>query len=695
MHISRLTVRNFRNFHKATFRFNKGVNTLIGENGAGKSNALYAIRLLIDDALARRAVQLVESDFCRTLPGWRGHWIIISLDFDELDLAEGCQVIRHGIGEVNSPGSGRLTLFFRPTLDVRRRLFDTYKTDGAEKAKAAISSLMIDNYEAYLSGRAEADFLDDSVYRSIAGDVDSGVFPDPSDDDAKLIGVRTHGLYRDVSCTFVKALRDVIADLRGTRSNPLLALLRGTESTIAVRDAERITAAVRALNADISSLSEITAISTGVRDTMLSAIGHTYAPDLSIASELPNDIEHLLQHLALRVGDDEGFQGEIDDVGLGAANLVFIALKLLEYELKQTSQRAAHFLLIEEPEAHIHPHVQRTLFAKAHTRRTQVIVSSHSTHLSSVAEIRSMSILARRRNHAVVFAPSAGLTEPECARTERYLDAVRSTLLFAKGVVLVEGDAEAILIPALVRAALGVTLDEMGVSLISVGSAIFRQLGPLFHPDRIQRPCAIVTDLDATLAPLPADESKDTPDECRRRIAQKLGADRQAELNQLTTGNPWLRAFFAPVTFEVEFVRAGNSKDVVGALPKLYAQQAAIDRSATRLRDNDITVAGSEILRLAEMQGKGWFALLLADSIGPHTAIPEYVVEALAFASSPSLSHATLLTVAKHRLNATVVDAARLRNGSGAMPPDSGLVAAYTREFPNDILSALEKARST
>jgi len=67
MHISELRIRHFRNFLNARFTFRKGVNTLIGENGSGKTNAFYALRLLLDDSLSRNATHLRESDFCRAL----------------------------------------------------------------------------------------------------------------------------------------------------------------------------------------------------------------------------------------------------------------------------------------------------------------------------------------------------------------------------------------------------------------------------------------------------------------------------------------------------------------------------------------------------------------------------------------------------------------------------------------------------
>ena len=93
MHISELRIRQFRNFLNARFTFRKGVNTLIGENGSGKTNALYALRLLLDDALSRNATYLQDTDFCRALDDWHGHWIIIAIDFEELDPSEGCQLL--------------------------------------------------------------------------------------------------------------------------------------------------------------------------------------------------------------------------------------------------------------------------------------------------------------------------------------------------------------------------------------------------------------------------------------------------------------------------------------------------------------------------------------------------------------------------------------------------------------------------
>ena len=62
----------------------KGVNTIIGENGSGKTNLFHAIRILIDESMPR-VTRFYESDFNRSIGRWLGHWIIIQLEFSDLD----------------------------------------------------------------------------------------------------------------------------------------------------------------------------------------------------------------------------------------------------------------------------------------------------------------------------------------------------------------------------------------------------------------------------------------------------------------------------------------------------------------------------------------------------------------------------------------------------------------------------------
>lgn len=67
------------------------------------------------------------------------------------------------------------------------------------------------------------------------------------------------------------------------------------------------------------------------------------------------------------------------------------------------------------------------------------------------SKIQSVNILGRTGTACEAFQPSAGLSPDQVGNVQRYLDAVRSNLLSAKSVLLVEGDAEEILIQVLKR----------------------------------------------------------------------------------------------------------------------------------------------------------------------------------------------------------------------------------------------------
>jgi putative ATP-dependent endonuclease of the OLD family len=650
MHITELRIRNFRNFLNAKFCFSEGLNTLIGENGSGKTNVLQALRIILDESLERNATYLRESDFCRDLQSWKGEWIVISAQFAELDPSEGCQLLKHHTGHMDRTNTGTCTYLFRPKREARKKLFEL--SGNVEEIQEFLRTLNINDYEPCFTARGTGSLLDDAVYRTWVGNPETGEYPDPEKDDENILGVRVRAVYEEVACTFVRALRDVVSELRGYRSSPLLTLLRGMESAIEIVEADRITGQVQALNSDISSLKEIKDLATGIEGALKKAVGYTYGPSVTIESALPDSMERLLQRLIVLVGDSSAseYRGELQEQSLGAANLIYLALKLLEYELKLSTDRVAHFFLIEEPEAHIHTHIQKTLFSNLPSKKTQVIVSTHSTHISSAAKIASVNILAKKDDHVEVYQPANGLSSIEVTRLERYLDAVRSTLLFAKGVLLVEGDTEQVMIAALLKEAFGCSTDELGFSVISMSAAFFEHVAVIFAADRMHRPCAIVTDKDTALINLPADATTDNAEEAHARAAQLSGERRAAALETTIGENPWVKAFFADHTFEIDFLLAGNALEVKGALPQIYTSQVALKNSEELLDSKDNVVAGREILRLAEKVGKGWFALLISETLDVQTFIPNYILSAIAFACHLSINAGALRRIAEYRV---------------------------------------------
>jgi putative ATP-dependent endonuclease of OLD family len=234
-----------------------------------------------------------------------------------------------------------------------------------------------------------------------------------------------------------------------------------------------------------------------------------------------------------------------------------------------------------------------------------------------------------------VYQPAHGLTTKQQDAVQRYLDAVRCSLLFAKSVVLVEGDAEEILIPILVKVVFGLSLDELGVSLINIRSTGFENVANLFHVNRIRKRCSIITDRDATffdVTPNPADNPELAKTKRDAIASAEDGNRRFDRLTGFAAGNPYVELFFAPHTFEVDFVAAGNRQPIVRALPEIFHQQAAIDRWTGLLEDPHLSTSGWAALELAKKAKKGWFAILLGRYIGHEVVITEYIADAILFA---------------------------------------------------------------
>lgn len=662
MHISKLTIRNYRNFSDSSLDFHKGVNTIIGENGSGKTNIMQAIRILLDENLPR-TYRFYESDFNRSLKPWKGHWIIIQLFFDELDHGDEAQALTlHQVGDAEPDTSkGSCAVIFRPKYLIRKSLYelsiDENKT--TEKLTEIVDAISVDDYEIIYTSKSSVDFSENSSYEKYVGDFKKIIFPDPSDLAQNIYGNKLYvaNLTKEVSCTYVKALRDVEADLRSYRDNPLINLLRGKEKTIEIAKKKDIVNRIQTLNTEISDLDEVKDVSQGISNSIKASVGETYAPGISIKSELPEDMEKLMQALKLWVGDsvDEPYQGRIWELSLGGANLIYLSTKLLEFEKVKSQDKVANFLLIEEPEAHIHTHIQKTLFQKIPELNTQVIITTHSTHISSVCKVSAMNVLSKSSNLVQVFNPANGLSEDEISRIERYLDAVRSNLLFAKGVILVEGDAEQILIPALIQAVFGISLDEIGVSLINIGSTGFKNLATIFHQDRINKYCSILTDLDKSILELPADSDDDTDEQRDCRNSEVSGQERKEILDEFISKNNFVDIFYAENTFEVQFLQAGNEAPIISLVKAQYSKKKDIDLIVSKINEADIEVYGKEILRLANKFGKGWFALLLSEYLNHKCKIPDYILKALAFSVS-SLNLSTVKAICSKRLTALYND---------------------------------------
>ena len=410
------------------------------------------------------------------------------------------------------------------------------------------------------------------------------------------------------------------------------------------------------MNESIEALPDVQTIREDIKTTIQDAVGLTYSPSsLSIKSSVPDEAEKLLQSLKLFIGEPgEEYEGGIHELSLGGANLIFLTLKLLEFKYRKSKDTFANFLIIEEPEAHIHNHIQKTLFDKLNYGDTQIIYSTHSTQISEVSNVENINILAKKLNYAEVYQPSTGLGAENINQVQRYLDAVRTNLLFAKGVILVEGDAEEILIPIMVKKVFGISLDELGISLINIRSTGFENVAQLFHNDRIQRKCAILTDLDDAICDTTINDVDDSDrlKKYKKKVeaSKQKGLERKAKLDAFEGGNDWLKVFYADYTFEIDFLAEGNEDEILAIIDKVYTDPPTRELAKEDVESDMVAVYGKRVLTMAKQEGKGWFAIMLGKHISYKTEIPNYIIDAILFTKETCSSN-IVSDIIQYRMN--------------------------------------------
>lgn len=713
MYISIVSLVNYKNFANAKFIFNKGINTLIGENGSGKTNVFKAIRLLLEDTSLHYSYKLSENDFNRTLGSdkWKGHWIIISIEFNEINHEEAIQsLFIHGAGIVEEDyvDKASYNLFFRPKADIRQKLSELEKEDKVGLEKLLNGLTINDNYETFFTGKSIADFNDPEIYKKLVGDFENVIFP--STIDSSKFGTKIPhqlSISKEVSFTFIQALRDVVSDFHNNRTNPLLTLLKNKSGEIKENDYQPISDLVKELNESIENLEDVQNIRKDIKSTIQDAVGLTYSPSsISIKSNLPSEADKLLQALKLFIGEpNEDYEGGIHELSLGGANLIFLTLKLLEFKYRKSKETFANFLIIEEPEAHIHNHIQKTLFEKLDYGNTQIIYSTHSTQISEVSNVENINILAKKLNFAEVYQPSNGLSQKNITQIQRYLDAIRTNLLFAKGVILVEGDAEEILIPQMIKKAYGVSLDELGISLINIRSTGFKNVAQLFHDDRIRRNCSILTDLDDAICDTTIiDGDKESVKKYKNKVenSKKKGLERKAILDKFEKDNDWIKTFYADYTFEVDFVMEGNDWEVIKIINQVYTDKPIQEKSKKELEAKDVSIYGKRVLTMAKQEGKGWFAIMLGKYISVNTIVPEYIVDSIVFAKE-SYSNNVIADIVDYRINKNYMDDDKIdfepcrailsKFRKNEVPTDDLISVIKTITPQDQILTFLEKVK--
>jgi len=454
MYLAELKLWNFRKYGGSSIDlalphlcipFNKGLNILIGENDSGKTAIIDAVKLVLKTH-AYEWIKTEHEDFHQNESRLR-----IELSIKGFSPSEA----KNFTEWLTMEGSGTTA---QPVLKL---IYQAERRDG----------------------------------KILPADVKAG-----SDDSGFLL----HAEAREyLKITYLKALRDAPNDLIAKKSSRLSQILQEhfLFKKKDISEKHDFELAFMKVNDEIEKWFDGHGKKEHIKDKMDSFlerfISRLFKSNLSLGEP---QIRNILEKITLSIAQEK-------NLGLGTLNRLYMAVELLHLKKDWDGLKLC---LIEEQEAHLHPQAQmKVIKALQSEDEVQFILSTHSPNLASKVPLHNIILLKDGNAYPLGENPVdkdpkskedryTKLSTDDYQYLERFLDVTKANLFFAKGVIVVEGWSEEILIPAL-ASKLGYNLTQNEVSLVNVGSTAYLRFAKIFLRNDgkiLSTPVAIVTDLD-------------------------------------------------------------------------------------------------------------------------------------------------------------------------------------------------------
>jgi putative ATP-dependent endonuclease of OLD family len=511
MYLKQISVRNYRNFGDQPFVLPlKPFTLLLGENNVGKTNLLNAIALLFSQEIGvaqRRILDVDDFNYAR----------IIAFRKDVADAKKNAAevvfpeiVISALLSNFDQDQEAVVGDWFvdsaLDTAQVTYR-FALHASFGLEKRVKWIKEQR-DQLGAVAANTGDA--LPSEAWRHVDLPIRDYRYAlygggDPSNE------CQSHQLSK-IRAEILDALRDARRELMAGGEQRLLyrVLRQGADSNYKdLKDKlSELEQCVRK-NQNLKSLKE--AIEQLLKKVSLRSTKSDNVVDFQFSS--PEAME-LLKKIGMIYGLDPV---SVARNGLGRNNLLYLSLVLSQLAKADTptsdSYACFRFVGVEEPEAHLHPHLQDHLarniesLRKERDNSVQLLLTSHSTHIAAKLSLENIAVLFQDEtggplNSHYVLDGLDELKDQDSIRFLKfYLDATKSRMFFARRLVLVEGIVEQVIVPRLfeIHSKGEQTLESIGAAIINVGGVAFSHFLKVIRNGYFLR-CVVLTDRDSKKA---------------------------------------------------------------------------------------------------------------------------------------------------------------------------------------------------
>lgn len=586
MYISNLKIKNFRAIKNLDLNLNKGLNVLIGENNSGKNNGYWCFILSFKRKKYPKNIHWKESDF--------------RVDTKPIEI----------------------DIQFKPTNNLECAWFSELHHAVLEGNK----------FKHYLELHYEVNLIKNKSKRKFkrkiwgGKDKENNVPPE---------------ILEALNCIYLDPLRDVNKNFKPNRYNLLAKLfanimLDPDEKKDKIKK-EKLIKKIEGKFKSEESWSKFIdmgkdAINSHLEEMSFNKTSNGFNMiDINFSTF---DIEDLVSKMILQIPVGKDYF-DLNQNGFGYNNLIYAATIFGDMlKCKESFKEDYNLLLIEEPEAHLHPQLESTFFKYLNKldkkENFQIIVSSHSPVITAKTKLKNVIILQNVKNSIVSTAiKDIPLDEDNIMFLEKFLDVTKSQLFFSKGIILVEGISEALLLSTFAKI-MGIQLkdnenyydlERNGIEVIITGIS-FSHYAKLFNNNdknkRLNFRCSIITDKD---------EHKD-----------KVKNSRINNLKKLEKNN--LRVFYTKNT--LEWALYDDNKNVI--LEVFKETHPKIIGHTVNEKDFDGRIL---VNKLENNQSKSDFAYnlfkflsdKLEESCIDEFKVPEYIENAIKFVVGEDIEH--------------------------------------------------------